>query len=311
MMSKSYVRENTLALTFAIHHAQDSKILDDILTHTVCSFDKFEPAKLDRQETRVFNELLDAIPNQILSERSIEEERAAERDKLDSKELEQDDDSVASDTNDTNDSSDGIYVSQKNIEILSQILKNKAGILEKSKIEEIVQIICDAGLRLISVFLCNEEELKDLTQFVEEKYDGLVGFKKTDDYEKNRQGLSKALRFTIFLLTINNIEKIVSALSKPELREIMQHIRDKNDTPAFDVIYYFYSLDVANSFDDHQKNELRRLVEKYEGKEMQFLQRILSLRTQHYLNTHKVRAPIKQAVSSLLKIEGRTEKMLN
>ncbi len=152
MMEHSFVRENTLALTFAIHHAQDSKILDDILMHTVCSVDQFEPAKLDQHETKIFNKLLETIPKKILSERSVESERAAEREKLDqSDKVEEEEDYSSSED------SRQIYVSQKNMEILSQILKNKAGVLEKSRIEEVVEILCDAGLRIISIFLCNDK----------------------------------------------------------------------------------------------------------------------------------------------------------
>lgn len=307
MMEKSYVRENTMALTFAIHHAQDSRILDEILVHTACAVDRYEPAKLDHQETRVFNELLETIPEKILTDRPVEEVRAAERDKRDRKDIEQDNESNSEASSRIDNE---VYVSQKNMEILSQILKNKAGILEKSKIEEIVQIICDAGLRLISICLCNEEELEELTRYIEEKYDGLVGFKRAHDHERKRRGLSKIVRFTIFVWAMSNIEKIVSALSKPELREIVQKIRDKNDTPAFDVIYYFYSLDVSDSFEEHQKIELERLLEKYDSKEMLFLQRILSLRTQHYINTHKIRAPLKQSISALLRIEDHSKKLI-
>jgi TIR domain-containing protein len=303
MMEMNYVRENTMALTFAIHHASDSKLLDDILTHTACIVDQFEPAKLNETETQVFNELLETIPKKILSDRSIEEERAIERDKMDQKE-------VAESTNEPEDNNsptvNDVYVSQKNIEILSQILKNKAGILEKDKIEEIVQIICDAGLRLISIFLCDEEELQELTEFIEEKYSGLVGFKRTHDYDKDIRGLSKVVRLTIFIWTMNNIEKIVTAVSKPELRGIIQNIRDRNETPAFDVIHYFYSLDVSDSFGEDEKRHLQALLEKYDSKDLSFLQRILSLRTQHYINTHKIRAPLKQSVKSLLEIEDKS-----
>lgn len=303
MLEKSYVRENTLSLTFAIHHAQDTSILDDILIHTVYAVDDFKPAKLDEHETRIFHELLSTIPKRILSDRSIEEERESERNKRDIVEHEKEDEQIEG----TSDAENQVYILQKNIEILSQILKNKSGILRKEKIEEIVQTICDAGLRLISIFLCSEDELVELTNYIEKRYDKLIGFKKSDSDSKNLQGLTKAVRFTIFVWTMNNIEKIVSALAKPELREIVKKVRNENETPAFDIIYYFYSLDVSDHFDEHQKDELDHLVSKYDSKDLVFLQRILSLRTQHYLNTHKVKGPIKQSVQSILKLENKPQ----
>lgn len=303
MMEKSYVRENTLALTFAIHHAQDSNLLDDILNHTVCGMDEFQPAKLDSEETVLFQELLNTIPKRILSSRSIEQERERERDKIDDDESED----LIDETEDSSNPSNQVYKIQKNIEILSQILKNKAGILERTKIEEILQTLIDAGLRLISLFLCDEKELEELIKFVEKKYDGMIGFRNAENDADRLKGLSKTLRFTIFLWTMTNIEKIVSAICKPELREVIKTIRDRNGTPAFDVIYYFYSLDVADSFEQGQKEELERLLDKYESKDMHFLHRVLSLRTQHYLNTHRVKEPVKQSVLSALQITDQSD----
>lgn len=62
-------------------------------------------------------------------------------------------------------------------------------------------------------------------------------------------------------------------------------------------------LDVAEIFDEHEKSELIKLASKYDKKEMFFLHRVLSLRTQHYMNTHKIKARIKQSTSSFLGIE--------
>lgn len=304
MMDKSYVRENTLALTFAIHHAKDPSILDEILIHTICEIDEVKPAKLDAKETEYFQKLLDIVPKKILSNKPVEDEREAERDVRDKFESRETDGEIEEDF-DSNDGLNQIYKIQKNMEILSQILKNKAGILEKSKIEEIVQTICDAGLRLVSVVNVHDEEIEELARFVEKKYAGVVGFKKAGNYEDKIKGLSKALRFIIFFWTMINIEKIVSSICNPELREIIKTIRDNNNTPAFDMIYYFYSLDVAESFNTDQKEELERLVKKYGQKEMYFLHRVLSLRTQHYINTHRIKAPVKQSVLATLKVKNQ------
>ncbi len=302
MMEKSYLKENTLALTFAIHHANDTNILDDILAHTIYAVDTFEPAKLDKNETKLFNELLTTIPQQILSDRSIEEERNIERQKRDRIEENQQEES---DTNEENEAENQINVLQKNIQILSQILKNKAGSLRKDKIEEVIQTICDAGLRLISICLCSEDELMELTKYLEKKYGKVIGFKKSEIESVNTLELAKVVRFTIFAWTMKNVESIVDALCKPELREIMRNVRDANNTPAYDIIYYFYSLDVSESFDDYQKVELDKLMKKYDSKDYSFLRRVLSLRTQHYLNTHKVKGPVKQAVQSVLKLNDK------
>jgi len=300
MAEKSYVRKNTLSLIFAIHHTNDLKIIDEILLHTLCAVDNVAPSKLNEDETHIFQYLLESVPKQILSDKSIEVERLQERHFRDQNEndVAEDDDIDENPHKIVNQ----IYKSQKNIEILSQILKNKYGNLKKNKVEEIIEIICDAGLRLVSALLCNDYELQELTKYIEKRYEESDDFDMNKKEVEKKEDITKLLTYIIFLWTMGNIEKVVSSISKPEIAEIVKTIRDKKNTPAYDIIYYFYLLDTASCFDEKQKKELKRLVSKYDSKGMLFLQKVLSIRTQHYINTHKIKAPLKQSVSSLLGI---------
>ena len=298
MVEKSYVRNNALVLIFTIHHAQDIEIIDEILLHTLCTVDNVEPAKLDKHEALVFNELLSIIPQRILSDQLIEQERSRERDIRDQCES-----MKHEDTKETHhDFLNQVYKSQKNIEILSQILKNKYGSLEKSKIEEIIETICDAGLRLVKIFLGNEYEIDELVQYIQKKYE------ESDDYDKNKgktqqmKDIRKMVKVVIFMWTMMNIEKIVSSINKPEIKYIIKKIRDKKNTPSYDMIHYFYSIDAAQKIGNTQISDLEEIISKHNKKDMFFLHRILSLRTQHYINTHRIHAPIKQKICSLLGI---------
>jgi hypothetical protein len=300
MIEKSYLKKNTLSLIFAIHHAQDIEIIDEILLHTSCTVDVAEPSKLDTKETLIFQELMSSIPHKIISDRSVDEERLAERNVLDKKErIESQKDLKESSVDLVNQ----IYQTQKNIEILSHILKNKTGVLKKDKIREIIEIICDAGLRLISVILCDENGFNELTKYVNKQFEESPNFNKSRPRREQVKEVEKFVRYAIFVWTMVNIEKIVSSLSKPDLRELIKNLRDEKNTPAYDIIYYFYSLNVADSFDENLKNSLKNLVAKYDKKEMSFLHRVLSLRTQHYINTHRIKAIIKQSTSSILEID--------
>lgn len=102
---------------------------------------------------------------------------------------------------------------------------------------------------------------------------------------------------------MSNLERTVASINKPEIHEIIESLRLRKNTPAYDLIHYFYTLDTAGDFDESKKEILRSLLKKHDEKNMFFLHRILSIRTQYYLNTHTIKAPMKQAVSSLLKIE--------
>ena len=302
MIGKSYIRENTLSLIFVIHHAQTIEILDDILVHTECSIDNVSPASLDVEETALFRGLMDDVPQRILSDRTIEDEREKERSHRDAGERV--DEASISESEEEDDYINQIYKSEKNIEILSQIVKNKTGSLNREKIEEIVETICDAGLRLVSLLLCDEEEIMGLTEYIERRYEEEGSHSKKMDSEKKRE-LLKLVRRVVFLWTIVHIEKVVSSINRPELRQTLKEITSKRDTPAYKVIQYFHTLDTSESFGEKERDELKKLFGQYSRKEMFFVRWLLSIRTQHYFNTHPVKAITKQSTSSVLGIDYR------
>lgn len=301
MIKKSYRKNNSLSLIFTIHHAHDLEIIDEILTHTICAIDKVEPAKLDKEETEIFQELLSVIPNKIVSDQSVDKERDKERSLRDN--VESKGDIENNEVESEHDFLNQIYQCHKNIEILSQILKNKFGSLEKTKVTEIVEIICDAGLRLAKIFHSEDMRVEELIEYLQKQYMASDKFDVNKSKEDQLNDIRRIVIFRIFLWVMSNLERTVSSINKPEIHEIIEILKNKKNTPAYDLIHYFYSLDTAKYFDEDKKELLKTLIKKHDEKGMFFLHRILSIRTQHYLNTHTIKAPMKQAVSSLLKIE--------
>jgi hypothetical protein len=182
MVESSYARNNSLTLIFTIHHANDIRILDEILTHTLCAIDNKAPAKLNREETSIFNNLLgEVMPEKLSSGNEVEKERSKERllrtkNEADICSSNEKMEHLASQSDLLNQ----VLQCNKNIEILSQILKNKTGSLKKGKITEIVEIICDAGLRLASILLADHDEIKKCSRFVYEQY------KKSEEYDNSK-----------------------------------------------------------------------------------------------------------------------------
>lgn len=196
-----------------------------------------------------------------------------------------------------------IFQCNKNIEILSQILKNKTGSLKKSKIAEIVEIICDAGLRMASVILLDDRELKACVSFVYEQY------KKSEDYDKTKtesfhlNKIHKMVTFRCMVWVLSSIEKSVKAINKPELRDIVTELVENKDSPAYHLIKYFYLLDTSIRFDDSLKHELEFMMKKYTLDKSVFLNRIVSISTLHYEKTHRIKEQYRQSIFSLLGIE--------
>ena len=285
MCEQSYVASNYLTLLFIIHHTNDDEIIDDILLWTLCALDAVEPAKLDPEETSSLKGFVDMLPVSILSDNSVEDERKRERQDINENIVESENDMVEQiDEDPVND----IYRILKNNEIVGQILRNKYGSLERLKIKEVIEIVADSGLRLVKLSL-GEEFITDTAHYIHQKYQ-----------DHDLEEIKRFVQFLSFVWTMENIEKIVSTVNVPEIRGIVQEVVRQKSIPAYDLIGYFNCLDSVEELTDGIRQELRTLLKKHNDF---FLKRVLSMRTQHYMNTHRSKTPIEQAVCSLLGID--------
>ena len=287
MCKQSHVSSNYLTLLFVIHHTNDNEIIDDILLRTMCTLDKIDPAKLHQDETKGFKEIVDALPENILSSHSVEKERNKEkelRDINDDLAVMEDELEEPIDENPVND----IYRILKNNEIMGQILRNKYSNLEKTKIKEVIEIVADSGLRLVKLLLMDDKWITREARYLHKKYPNY-----------SIEEIRKFIQFLSFLWTMGNIEKIVSSINVPEIREIIKKVVLDKSTPAYDLIGYFNHLDSVEKLTNGVKQELENLLKKHDNS---FLKRVLSIETQHYMNTHRSNARIEQSVCSMLGI---------
>ena len=304
MCEHSHVSSNYLTLLFIIHHTNDNEIIDDILLRTMCTLDNVDTARLSPDETNSFKGIIDALPGNILSSNSVEDERKKEREfrniNDDLGEMENDSEAPI-DENPVND----IYRILKNNEIIGQILRNKYGSLEKLKIKEVIETVADSGLRLVKLGLMDENWIVNAAHYIHKKHPN-----------HNIEKIKQSIQIFSFMWTMANIEKIVSSINVPEIREVVNESVRQKSTPAYDLIGYFNHLDSVESLTDEVKQELETLLKKH--REL-FFKRVLSIRTQHYMNTHRSeidntdrrkardaerrRARIEQSVCSLLNIK--------
>ena len=289
MCDESYITSNCLTLTFTIHHTNDGEIIDDILLRTMCALDDMEPSVLDRKEAKVFDDIVAAIPAEIISHDTVQTEREKEREERDRREDEAVDELEKQDDVESVHAVNDVYRVMKNSEILGQILRNKYGSLERRKVAEIIETIADARLRLVRLILGHQDEMNDLAAFIHRR-------NPTIDLDE----IKKVLRFLSFVWTMHNVERAVGALNKPEIRPLVEEVVTQKNTPAYDLIGYFLRLDTIEDFSDKERRQLKDLLNKYR---YDFFGKVISIRTQRYLNTHRVRAHVEQAVCSLLNIK--------
>ena len=286
MCDEIHLRVNFLTLLFTLHHTDDKQIVENILVRTMCALDNIPVAVLDNAETQRFGDLVGALRNDVLSNDTVDDQRGKlrdRRDKLD--QLETDRGERSRPDHPAND----VYRILKNNEILGQILRNKQGSLEKREIAQIIETVADGGLRLVNSVLRDDEEIRDLARQMKRRFPAF-----------NVTKLERMLRFVAFVWTMENIEKVVGAINLPELSELVQEVVQAHGTPAYDLIGYFTQLDSTKELTVKEKSELDNLWKRHRDI---FIKRVLSIRTQFYMNTHRGKARIEQAVCTRLGIK--------
>ena len=286
MLEHSYVTTNCLALIFIVHHSDDGRLIEDVLLRNMCTLDELAPASLDRKEARLFEGVVEAIPTEVTSDRSVEVERERERQQRDA-----DEEREASTDGESISVVNDIYKILKNNEILGQVLKNKYGSLERKTIVDIVETIADSGLRLVGLLVSDQEEISRVAALLHKKKPAL-----------GLERIKNAIRMLCFLWTMSNIEMVVGALNKPEIRDLVQEVVESKDTPAYDLIGYFLRLDTADELTAEDAKKLKAMRAKYK---YPFIERVSSLRTQWHLNTHRVKAAVEQAICAELNVKYR------
>ena len=286
MCEQSHVSLNYLTLLFIIHHTNDNEIINDILLRTKQILKDTPPAKLDRTEIENFRGIVDDLSENMLTDSNVETERRKEREFRDitrvlTEMVERLEEQIDEDEDTLNDT----YQILKNNEIIGQILRNKYGSLERPIIKEAIETIADSGLRLVTLLL-DEDLITNSADYVSKMY---------PDYDIDK--IKGSTRYILFLWTIGNIMKIVNSINVPRIREIVDEVVQQKSTPAYDLIGYFNLLDSVETLTDSVKQALQTLLKKHNNF---FFRGVLSMRTQHYMKTHRSSVPIEQSVSAML-----------
>ena len=141
-----------------------------------------------------------------------------------------------------------------------------------------METIVDAALRIARLCLLDESKIDDFARFVEERFEG------KEDLSNLREGV----RCLIFVLIMGCLEKAASLISIDVIGQIVDSLRRHKATPAYDLVHFFYSINVADPFTFSHRSLLEETLRRNPKNEV--LKRILSWRVQYYFNTHDLEA---------------------
>lgn len=303
---KSYLQDNAYILIFTIHHTQDEDLIDTVLIHTADAFDYASAATLDISETKLLEGTLHELPEKILSNRSVKQERRLERQQRDKTEADIED--AVNDGKSEDENLNEMYKALKNMEILGQILRNKYGSLHREKIEEVIDFVTDAGLRLINVST-NRDSILGLEGY-------LIKVLKNedipeDDRQKIEKFLRKQIRTAVFLTIGSLLYKVVVSIRKPELKEIVESMYQPKDTPAHDLLHIFFLLESSEKLDSQSVRKIMDILNKLDKSQNIVAQRLLSFGLQYYANTHEIHFKYREKLFRALNLKYQPNPLKN
>lgn len=299
-------RQNAFILIFTIHHTQNKALLDTIRLNCMVSFDDIAPAVLDTAETNFMNGLIAELPQSIISNKSIQANREEQRKKthnIDSENSELEEEKQTPTQEHEEVSVVELNRGMKIMEVLGQILKNRAGSFEKKDVEEILEDTVNLGLRILNLFLdeYKKPEFEDwLTKMLKEKERDLEKtHQKEFDDEKRKEFIRKAIQFFGYVVTIGMLNRISEAVNAEKLIESMFVLSERKSTPAYELINYL----VSSSQNGIDIERIRSLLAKYNKSRNYWAERVLSHYVQIYLNTHRVNYKDRQKLFTALDLK--------
>lgn len=240
IINNLHVDENAYIAVFITHHSKNIDILKEIESIALCLFEKYKPATLTKDEIKFFDKQAHNIVKAVLPPANItpEKERKERLEIQDNAEQSRKDIEQKKDIDEEDSLGKEIRRAIKTVEVMGCIIKNRAGSLEKVRLEDIFGEAMKVHLRILSNFfeiIKSENEQKETVDFISERLILLEDSKegKRELSEDKRKKIAGIIVWNLnFFVVFGIIYKIVHSLGSDKLTEIVIKVCDEVNTPA-------------------------------------------------------------------------------
>ena len=245
VLDKLYKEDNANILIFITHHTKNPWVLEEINKYLLSLFNQNEPAKLTRTELGFMSEFISKIPDLVIEQRNITNERDEYNKKLDNfEEIKTEKDDDFEDNLLSN-----INKSFKAMEIAGQIIRNRYATIKKNDLEHLAEQGISTGLRFLHYFIELSDNFKseiiDMIQKTLLEHPSLTN----TEIGKNAENIYLQITYGIIYSVL---QKIASSIGSKDAWEIYKVLKNKNKTPAYSLIYQAIDLRFNNRILDMQ-----------------------------------------------------------
>ena len=267
---------------FISHHSKNIYLLDQIIFNAHNLFKKYTPATLNRNELKFFDEQVDYIINEVLPDASEspemersrrlelenKREEIEEREKQKKLKNEEEDNEIAIE----------LRRSIKTVEVMGRIIKNRAGSLEKDRLEKVFEEGMKVHLRILTSFfdlIKKKEGQEEIIRFISGILSKIIKEMDKEPNEEKMEKLSRIIFWNVnYSVVFKYINEIIHALGSSKLLEIIEDTCNKVNTPASFLVkhgifmWYAKNLQIENiskkisdsNFSETSKKIMRSLI---------------------------------------------------
>ena len=308
IINNLHVDENAYIAVFLTHHSKNNRIVDEIEHNASCLFNKYKSVTLTKDEIKFFDEKIDIIVETVLPPANNTPEKTRMEILNIQDEVEQHQNDVEQRDNIYEDDSFEIELRRafKTVEVMGCIIKNRAGSLEKVRLEEIFMEAMNVHLRFLSYFfdiIKSETAQKEIVDYILERLkiieedEGWGKELRIDAQRKNARIIFWNMNFfTVF----GNIYKIVHSLGSDKLTDIVNKVCDEVNTPASFMVKHGILM-------EYNKNiQIRELTKRISEKDCsEIAERATKLLVVNHCSLHQVNYQDRQRIKTLLEVSSR------
>lgn len=308
IINNLHVDENAYIAVFISHHSKNINILKEIEDIALCLFDKYEPTTLTKDEINFFDEREDIIVKAILppANTTPEKGRMERLTHQDEQELFQKDIEQKEDIDKEDPIEKEFRRAIKTVEVLGCIIKNRAGSLEKVRLEDTFVKAMNVHLRILSNFfetIKNDNEQKVIIDFISDK---LIILEESEGErrELSEFELKKKARIIFwnlnFFVVFGFMYKIVQSLGSDKLIEISSKVCDEINTPASFIVKHGILMGYNKNV---QIKELTKIINRNDCSKI--AKKTIQLMVVNHCSLHPIKYRERQQIEAILKIPAQ------
>ena len=305
IMNNLHKNDYAYIAVFLSHHTRSVLVLDKIVEIASKLFEKNRPFTLTRDELGFFDEQTNVIVQAVLPKAYNLSEQERRKDLIVKDQLEELNENENENEKTDDEVNDELVRelrrSIKTVEVMGMVIKNRAGSLEKNRLESVFEEGMNVHLRVMQSFieLVKEEETqKEVVEFILSK----LSLMEKDRGEEPDQDKLRAISRTIFwnmnfFIVYGIINKIIHSLGSDKLIAISETVCDREGTPAAFLVkhgilmWYKKNLQLDHITDRVKSDNFSEIAKT-----------ILQHRIVDHCRTHSVGYKAKQKIESKLGI---------